>query len=54
MLPTAVRPLITGGAGATPRRSDAVPFSLTPKDSSFYPLFTVAALGCLLTHLAVG
>jgi uncharacterized protein len=32
-----------GDRPPTPIRSDSVPFSLTPKDSSFYPLFTASA-----------
>jgi predicted phosphate transport protein (TIGR00153 family) len=38
-----VSPSGGGDRSPTPIRSDSVPFSLTPKDSSFYPLFTASA-----------
>jgi uncharacterized protein len=43
MLADGRRPPGASAAVPTPRRSPCVPFSLTPKDSSFYPLFTASA-----------
>src|SRR5215207_2144878 len=43
-LPTALRWLISGrDRSPHPHTEPRVPFSLTPKDSSFYPLFTASA-----------
>src|SRR5690348_4770638 len=43
MLPSAVRPIPVTPDLPSPDPEPRVPFSLSPKDSSFYPLFTASA-----------